>query len=191
MIPSERKVVKTFCVTRHFGRVLATSKRGTTSHRAPFPSFQLHASQYDFSGKTTIIRSESMHSDHSTTDADLASDLSNLRLNGDKSNISLATDAHEEREVPGKGIGVFATKPIAAGSRVICEKPLLILSDDEDVLNLYRVVMALDEQSKSRFWALAASIEPHRDTDWIDELYSSWQGLVNPIGGICPILNPI
>lgn len=111
--------------------------------------------------------------DCTNEDTDMALNLSVISLGNHQPST---TQLLEEREVPGKGIGVFAIRHIASGTRVLSEEPFLSMSDEEDPLELYRTVSSLSDEAKSQFWALAASTEPFEDDDWIDQLQSSCQG---------------
>lgn len=64
----------------------------------------------------------------------------------------------EERQIPGKGRGLVATREIPIGTRILCEKPLLTLNvkdlsdrraDSND--NIAEKVEALDRDAKYHF----------------------------------------
>lgn len=83
---------------------------------------------------------------------------------------------YEERAIPGKGIGIFATKHIPAGARVLCEAPLFVMPEDADIVEVHKTISNLSDGEKSSFFSLARSIEPHVDDDWIDQLFAAYDG---------------
>lgn len=79
-------------------------------------------------------------------------------------------DLYEEREVPGKGIGVFSRLHIPSGSRLLAESPMFVLPDDASILELHRAVECLPGQDQERFWSLAASCKYRKSREWISGL---------------------
>jgi len=95
----------------------------------------------------------------------------------DKVVATLPKSSYEARQVTGKGVGVFALERIVAGTRVLCEKPLLVLPEDAGILELYRAINTLGDKGIAQFWALSASAEPCTDDDWIEKLQATYQSM--------------
>lgn len=84
---------------------------------------------------------------------------------------------YEERETPGKGIGLFATAPIQSGTRVLSEDPLIVLPDEADTVDLYGHIRSLNVEGQKQFWGLAAVMKPDNTGDWMTKLPSEDRGM--------------
>ena len=71
---------------------------------------------------------------------------------------------------------MFATKLIPAGSRLICEEPLIELHEDKDLPDMWRVVQAMPKEKQEQLWSLAAYNRRHEETDWIPAMRASYTG---------------
>jgi hypothetical protein len=92
--------------------------------------------------------------------------------------VFIRDDVYEERQTAGSGIALFATAPIASGTRLFCEAPAMVLSDEARQPEVFQAVMALSERDQLAFWKLAASSKPSRDVVWIDDLRRSCRGML-------------
>ncbi|PSK57777.1 Vacuolar protein sorting-associated protein 17 [Elsinoe australis] len=89
------------------------------------------------------------------------------------------------RPVPNAGLGLFATAPIPAGTRLIRESPLLTLSDMADLPDLYAKVIALSPSRRSHFWSLAAYRRRHDEVDWIPAIRSTYGEDCDDFDALC------
>ena len=62
----------------------------------------------------------------------------------------------EVRPSPGKGLGTFALQDIKRGTRIICEKPLIQLSDNGP--NVFQVFSELSKTDQAAYLSLYAQI---------------------------------
>jgi len=140
----------------------------------------MHSSS-DLGGQSNSLYTDSllvvdMHPKDKDLDMTLSAETD--RVPGlDKAVATLPKSSYEARQVTGKSVGVFALKKIVARTRVLCEKPLLVLPEDAGTLELYRAINTLGDNGISQFWALSASAEPCADDDWIEELQATYRSM--------------
>ncbi|KAF4554163.1 SET domain-containing protein 6 [Elsinoe fawcettii] len=80
------------------------------------------------------------------------------------------------RPTPHAGLGLFASRRIPSGTRLICESPLVALSDMADLPDLISLVDSLPPDRQEAFWALAAYKRRHEEVDWIPAIRASYTG---------------
>ena len=71
---------------------------------------------------------------------------------------------------------MFATKLIPAGTRLICEDPLIELHEDKDLPDMWRVVQAMSKEKQEQLWSLAAYNRRHEEVDWIPAMRATYTG---------------
>lgn len=75
------------------------------------------------------------------------------------SSMSNKSTPYEIKDVPGKGVGLFATRDISVGELIITEKPLFTASSLASVLAAFN---GLDSEEKTRFMELRDTHYPDR-----------------------------
>ncbi|KAF2155955.1 SET domain-containing protein [Myriangium duriaei CBS 260.36] len=91
----------------------------------------------------------------------------------------------EVRKTPNAGLGMFATAHIPRGTRLICESPLVVLSELADLPDLYRLVEALPAERAAAFWELAAYRRKAEEVDWIPAIRASYDGPSEDFEALC------
>ena len=86
------------------------------------------------------------------------------------------SDLMEVRQTPAAGLGLFSTAPLARGTCLISEAPLLVLSDMGNPADLYSLVTELPEDRASAFWELAAYKRRREEVQWIPSIRAAYSG---------------
>lgn len=90
--------------------------------------------------------------------------------------MGIRFDLYEVRETPQAGMGMFATKLIPAGTRLICEEALIQLHEDKDLPDLWKAAEALSPEKRAELLSLAAYNRRHEETDWIPAMRATYTG---------------
>lgn len=89
------------------------------------------------------------------------------------------------RAVPGAGLGVFATAPIAAGTRLISETAVFTLPETADLPDLHTLLTSLPAHRQAAYWALSAYKRRHEETDWIPAARALYTGPSSGFDAYC------
>lgn len=72
---------------------------------------------------------------------------------------------------------MFATQHIPAGTRLICEEPLVALQEDKDLPDLWHKIQALTPEQQAEYWTLAQYKRRDDGTNWIPVMRAEYDGM--------------
>ncbi|CAK4032569.1 SET domain-containing [Lecanosticta acicola] len=87
------------------------------------------------------------------------------------STLLLGTPSVEARDAgEGRGLGLFATQPIAAFSQILCDTPLILMKPNDDLPELYKQFANLPKEDQERYLSLSQHADLSRDALLKDKL---------------------